>query len=229
MSCTPIHSDDCGCSSCCGGCPVNLDMSCVFYHKDNNKLTELDGLNFTNGATLEIIIEAIDEKIKEINVLDFDLPCLRVSYVINTVQQFAEAVDTEICLIKDSIADLEDESATPLVANDSATIDFTTSGTLNHTVTASVKLSETSGNRLIEELDGIYVDGQILSIDYDEKTISISDGNTLSFASLMSGTLGFLGNLASDPSATDGQYWYNTSSNLLKIKVGGLVKTITTS
>jgi hypothetical protein len=204
-------------------------MACVFYHKDNNKLTELDGLAFTNGATLEIIIEAIDEKIKELNVLDFNLPCLRVTYVIHTLEQFAEAVDTEICLIKDSVADLTEESATPFIANDSATIDFTTSGTLNHTLTGSVKLSETSGNRLSEEIDGIYVDGQILSIDYDLKTISISDGNTLNFASLMSGTLGFLGNLASDPSATDGQYWYNTSSNLLKIKVNGLVKTITIS
>jgi len=229
MSCTPIHSDDCGCSSCCGGCPVNLDMSCVFYHKDNNKLTELDGLNFSNGATLEIIIESIDEKIKDLNVVDFNLPCLRVGYVINTMEQFAEAVDTELCLIKDSITDLSEEVGVELTAVDSATIDFSTSGTLDHTLTGSVKLSATSGNRLTEELDGIYVDGQIISIDYDAKTISISDGNTLSFASLMSGTLGFLGNLASDPSAIDGQYWYNTSGNVLKIKVNGLVKTITTS
>jgi hypothetical protein len=204
-------------------------MSCVFYHKDNDKLTELDGLNFTNGATLEIIIEAIDEKIKDLDVVDFNLPCLRIGYVINTLKQFSEAVDTELCLIKDSITELESEVATPITANDSATIDFSTSGTLDHTITASVKLSATSGNRLTEELDGIYVDGQILSIDYDAKTITISSGNTLSFASLMSGTLGFLGNLADDPSATDGQYWYNTTSNLLKIKVNGLVKTITTS
>jgi hypothetical protein len=204
-------------------------MSCVFYHKDNNKLTELDGLNFSNGATLEIIIESIDEKIKDLNVVDFNLPCLRVGYVINTMEQFAEAVDTELCLIKDSITDLSEEVGVELTAVDSATIDFSTSGTLDHTLTGSVKLSATSGNRLTEELDGIYVDGQIISIDYDAKTISISDGNTLSFASLMSGTLGFLGNLASDPSAIDGQYWYNTSGNVLKIKVNGLVKTITTS
>lgn len=229
MSCTHIHSDDCGCSSCCGGCPVNLDMSCVFYHKDNNKITELDGLNFSNGATLEIIIETIDERIKELNVTDFNLPCLRVGYVINTMEQFAEAVDTELCLIKDSISDLEEEVATPITANDSATIDFTVSGTLDHTITASVKISETAGNLITEELDGIYHTGQILSIDYSEKTISISDGNTLSFASLMSGTLGWLGNLSADPSATDGQYWYNTTDSALRIKVNGLTKTISIS
>lgn len=227
MSCTSFHTDnDC---NCCGGCPVNLDMSCVFYHKDNNKVTELDGLSFSNGATLEIIIESIDEKVKQLNVSGFDLPCLRVSYVVNTTQQFAEAVDTELCLIKASIDDLSDDTATELVANDSATIDFNTSGTLDHTITGSVKLSATAGNRLTEELDGIYVDGQILSIDYSAKTISISDGNTLSFASLMAGTNGFLGNLASEPSATDGQYYYNTTSNLLRMKLNGSYKTITTS
>lgn len=41
----------------------------------------------------------------------------------------------------------------------------------------------------------------------------------------------WLGNLSSDPGgAVDGDMWYNTTSNLLKIKVNsGVVKTITTS
>lgn len=48
-------------------------------------------------------------------------------------------------------------SNTQLVANDSQTIDFTTSGTDNHTVTAAVKVSATAGNALVANVDGLYV------------------------------------------------------------------------
>jgi len=74
----------------------------VIYHKSNSAVSELDGLNLSNGATLELVIESIDEKIKQLNVIDFDLPCLRQNYVVNTLQQFIQAVDTELCNIKNS-------------------------------------------------------------------------------------------------------------------------------
>ena len=48
-------------------------------------------------------------------------------------------------------------SETPLVANDSSTVDFSTSGTSNHTLTAGVKISTTSNNSLIANSDGLYV------------------------------------------------------------------------
>jgi hypothetical protein len=46
---------------------------------------------------------------------------------------------------------------TALVANDSSTIDFTTSGTAGHTLTAAVKISATAGNTVTANADGIYV------------------------------------------------------------------------
>lgn len=45
---------------------------------------------------------------------------------------------------------------TPLTANDSASVDFTTSGIANHTVTASVKVSASLGNTIIINPDGIF-------------------------------------------------------------------------
>lgn len=80
------------------GCPIQLDFSCVIYHKANNEVTELDGLGLPNGSTLELVIETIDEKIKQLGILNFTLPCLRARYVINTMQQFAQAVDTDLCI-----------------------------------------------------------------------------------------------------------------------------------
>lgn len=106
-TCQYCHNSCSSCSCSYTGCPVQLDFSCVIYHKSNNEVTELDGLNLSNGATLELVIESLDEKIKQLKVLDFSLPCLRASYVINTMQQFVTAVDTELCLIKDRLDALE--------------------------------------------------------------------------------------------------------------------------
>ena len=49
------------------------------------------------------------------------------------------------------------DAETALSATDSATIDFTTSGTANHGLTASVKISATAGNVLEAKADGLYV------------------------------------------------------------------------
>lgn len=99
------------CNSCTcyvtTGCPLQLDFSCVLYHKNNNEVTELDGLNLSNGATLELVIESIDEKIKQLAVVNFTLTYLRQSYVINTMQQFCEAVDAELSDINDRLEALE--------------------------------------------------------------------------------------------------------------------------
>lgn len=45
---------------------------------------------------------------------------------------------------------------TPFVANDSNTIDFTTSGADNHTLTGAVKISATAGNRIVANADGLF-------------------------------------------------------------------------
>ncbi len=100
-NCQPCYQQPCYVTS---GCPIQLDFSCVLYHKSNNEVTELDGLNLSNGATLELVIETIDEKIKQLAVLDFSLPFLRESYVINTMKQFTEAVDTELSTITSGVS-----------------------------------------------------------------------------------------------------------------------------
>ena len=46
---------------------------------------------------------------------------------------------------------------TPFVANDSSTVDFTTSGTANHTLTGVVKVSAAAGNTVAVNADGIFV------------------------------------------------------------------------
>lgn len=48
---------------------------------------------------------------------------------------------------------------TQLVANDSSTIDFSTSGVDNHTLTGSVKVSVAAGNVITVNPDGIYATG----------------------------------------------------------------------
>lgn len=117
MACIPCYScgscSPCTCQSSCNGvvvtsgCPIQLDFSCILYHKSNGEVTELDGLNLTNGATLELVIETIDEKIKQVAVLDTTLTYLRTKYVINTLQQFLTAVDTELSDINDRLTALE--------------------------------------------------------------------------------------------------------------------------
>lgn len=59
-------------------------------------------------------------------------------------------------VINDGLYVSPDTAETPLIANDSATIDFTQSGISGHTVTASVKLSTLPGNRILDN-SGLYV------------------------------------------------------------------------
>ena len=234
-----MSNNPCGCYNPCdpcsqpAGCPIQLDFSCVIYHKDNNDVSELDGLAMTNGATLEAVIEAVDEKVKLLNVADWTLTYLRATYVINTLQQFAQSVDDELSLLRDDIDTAIASSGTSLTANDSATIDFTASGTLGHTITGSVKLSAVSGNRLTAQADGIHVSGQTLSVNTSAKTITISDGNTINVAALLATPGTFLGNLGADPSSPqDGQFWFRTDlapSSGLRIQLNGSTRTITTS
>lgn len=96
-SCQP---KPCGCSN--GPCPIKLDTSCIIYHKGNSEVSELlDGLELQNGATLELILETIDDYIQQIKVGTWNFPYLVDSeeYEINTLQQFATAVDQELMLL----------------------------------------------------------------------------------------------------------------------------------
>ena len=62
----------------------------------------------------------------------------------------------------------------PLVANDSTTVDFTTSGAGDHTVTADVKVSATAGNALVVNADGLYVENDTPLTANDSATIDFT-------------------------------------------------------
>lgn len=108
MSCIPcnkcgqIHefNDPCFSSTCTSGCPILLDFSCVIYHKNNNQISALGNLGLSNGATLQLFAETVDQKIKDLNILSTPLPYLRSKYIVNTVPQALIAIDTELPLLK---------------------------------------------------------------------------------------------------------------------------------
>jgi hypothetical protein len=85
------------------------------------------------------------------------------------------AIQNVICDHEDRIVAIESTSTTPLVATDSATIDFTTSGTLDHALTGSVKLSATANNAITANVDGIHaLSPAITVVDSDEINLTVS-------------------------------------------------------
>lgn len=104
MPCNNLPVNDCGCDN---SCPLTLDFKCVLYNKFNQEATALDGLNLSNGATLKVVIEQIDDKIKELNLINHTLIYLRTKYTINTLTQFTTAVNLELSAINDRLVALE--------------------------------------------------------------------------------------------------------------------------
>lgn len=89
------------------GCPIQLDTACVIYHKNNNQLSGLtEGLGLNNGATLELILDTISSKLVQLNFIDLNLPFLDDTYVINSLQSFATAVDAQFSAVNDQIEEI---------------------------------------------------------------------------------------------------------------------------
>lgn len=232
--CNDFPAQPCSPFPFCGpnGCPILLDSSCVIYHKNMNTPSGLVNLNLPNGSTVELILNTIDTQLGNINVTNWTLPFLRSIYTITNLQQFGQDVDTQLGLFNTAINNLNNQALVPNTTNDSSTIHFSVSGTLGRVLTGNVKISSTANNLLIANADGLYSTPQTLSIDYTAKTLSITEGNTVDFSSLICGASGFLGDVTADPTATDGQYWFRTDLSAsvgLRIKLNGLVRTITTS
>lgn len=95
---------------------------------------------------------------------------------------------------------------TPFVANDSASIDFTTSGVNNHTLTGTVKVSAAAGNQIVTNVDGIFVAANV------ETPLVANDSPTINFTS--SGTAGHTLTAAVNIS--------NCPGNILRAGVDGL-------
>lgn len=209
------------------GCPVQLDFDCVIYHKANNQIAALPNLSLSNGATLQLFAEAVDVKLGQLNFPVFSLPFLRSSFSINTLRQFAESVDLTLSSLRADLTTVAASASVPITTIQTNSVELTASGNVYHTLQADVNISASANNQVSVLSDGLYASPQTLTVNYTNKELSISGGNTVSLASLICGVGGFLGNQTTDPSAIDGQYWFNTTTNQLKIRVNGLVKVIT--
>lgn len=106
MNCSCQSTNPCATSKPCGcdssGCLIKLDTTCIIYHKNNNNQTELTNLELQNGATLELVLNTIDDYIGQIKAANWSFPVLEdeLGYTINTLQQFATAVDEQIGLLQ---------------------------------------------------------------------------------------------------------------------------------
>lgn len=225
-------SVNCGPCSNPGPCPIQLDTACLIYHKDGTQTNNLGPIGLNNGATVQLIADTIAPPVGLImNVPNYTLPVLRaVPYTINTIQQFAQAVDTQFGVVATEIANLTTSANLPITPISTPAILLGVSGLNNHTLTATLLLSATSNNQASILSDGLFVTPQTLSYNTSTTMLSISGGNSVNLASLACGVIGFLGNVATDPTGImDGQYWWNTTSSLLKIQVNGTTRVITTT
>ena len=91
------------------GCKTQLSTECIIYNMCSTGDSGLSCLALPNGTSLKDILEAMDAKLCNVNPFNFSiytLPCLRADYTVTNFQQFAEAVDSELCTIKTSITTL---------------------------------------------------------------------------------------------------------------------------
>lgn len=214
--------------NCNNGCPILLDSNCVIYHQFNNQISGLKNLNLGNGSTLQLILDTIDVQLGVLNAAAWAVPNLRADgFTINTLPQFAAAVDTELGVIANEITVLQGLVGVPITPVNTNSIDLAVSGPLNHTLTANVNISGATGNTLVVLSDGLYAAPQLLSINYVAKTLSITGGNTVDFSSLLC-QAGWQGDVTTDPTGLgDGNYWFNTTSGQLKIRLNGATRVIT--
>ncbi len=223
-----FSTNNCSCSSS-SSCPVQLDFECVLYHKRNQGISGLTNLGLNNGTDLEVIIEAIDVKLGDLNVDSWALPYLRaVPYTIHTLKQFGEAVDEVLLGFSTDIATAVGNAAIGITAVDTQSIEWTVNGPNNHTITGNVRVSAFANNQLVTtQPDGLYAVPQTLDIDYENKLISISDGNSVDLTPLVTAD-GYLGNQTADPSTVvNGQTWYRTDTDEYKVKLNGSIRVIT--
>lgn len=215
--------------SCESDCPIKLDFACIIYNKEGKDASKLQGLNLPNGSTLRLVVELIDEKIKQLNVVNYSIPFLRTISTINNIQKFAEVVDSQISALKSNLVDISTDVSPDVVGSNTPSINIGTSGTQGHTISANLKVSAQAGNTISVLSDGVYNNPQTLNVNYTNKTLSIANGNTVDLSALVQAPSGYLGNVVSDPSTPlDGNYWFNTVQNKLKIRVNGGIKEIVT-
>jgi hypothetical protein len=102
MSC-PCGQNPCTCTPADNATPLQIDAASVFYHKDGCTPSRFTCLGVANGTPVDVILELFDTKLCQNgvnNYIPYRLSCLRARYVVQTNQQFAEAVDAELCTLR---------------------------------------------------------------------------------------------------------------------------------
>lgn len=159
-------------------CPITLDASCVFYHidGDDDLPSQLTCLNLPNHTSAQDIFERLDDIV--CNVSNIPISVLETftakmtatgpaNHTLKTDVKVSDDNGNVIEIRPDGLFVPDNNATTPLVANDSSTIDFTTSGTEGHTLTGVVKFSTTSGNITTSNGTGVYTPLQTLQVVTD--------------------------------------------------------------
>lgn len=133
-------------------------------------------------TSLSSLYSSIQSLLTDVNLIKNQtlISCFQTISGLTTPQNIGvllTAIQTILCDHEDRITALEVDGSLALTANDSATIDFTTSGTLNHTLTGSVKLSAVANNALTAQVDGIHVLSPVITAN-DSDSINFTASGT---------------------------------------------------
>lgn len=98
-------------------------------------------------------------------------PTVNISTLLASIQQI-------LCTHEDAIDGLVSSGSVSLTVNDSPSIDFSASGTANHTLTGVVKISSDANNAISTHSDGIYAESVPLTVT-DSQTINFTNSGTI--------------------------------------------------
>lgn len=177
---TAYEDFDYGCFS---GQGINTEQEFVEFISAT--LCEVLGTQIPGGITsLSTLNTAIQSNLTNINLIKNQnvISCFQTLASLTATENISAlllAIQTIICDLNDRITSLEVSGGLALTANDSTSIDFTTSGTLNHTLTGSVILSPNSNNSLTNPGNGLYVSSPVITpVDTEEINLTVSGTNS---------------------------------------------------
>lgn len=160
---------------------VGITTEQEFVEFISSLLCEVIGAQVPGGITsLSTLNTAIQNNAININLVANStvISCFQTLTGLSSTENIGTlllAVQTLICSLNTRVTALEISGGLDLTAADSQTIDFTTSGTLNHTLTGSVKRSATANNAITEQADGLHVLSPVITpIDSQEINLTVS-------------------------------------------------------
>lgn len=170
--CTNCQECDCDCDEpgyMLDGCFFTANSSCLTYDGDNLPCPDI-----STGDTLTSVISSLATYTKNI-VSRITSDSLVVAITDDDCDdkatiELVPSTDADNALVLGGdgkpyvpAVDLSGIVSPTLVANDSSTIDFMSSGTIGHTITAAVKISATANN-ILTNSTGLFVDGAALEV-----------------------------------------------------------------